>query len=178
MNTNGRTVELVAIAKIGRYRGTRGEVLIHPYFDLASESLGGIQIEISWPDGRSIETELSRLQQLSGKIVCQLKCSTSMADAKALVHGEILVRREDLRPLEDDEFFAGQLIGLTAVTTTGRKLGKITGFLVTGPSVLMQVDQEREYLIPFVREIVTEIDLERKKVTIDPPAGLLEINED
>lgn len=168
----------VCIAKIGRPRGIRGEVFLHQYFDLKTESLNGKEIQVHFPDGRILDTIIDKLWWHNKKAICHLKGISSMNEARELVHGEIVIERDQLNPLSGNEYYVEDLIGLEVLTVSNEALGRIMGFMESGASVLLKVNEEKEYLIPFVKEIVVEVAWEEEKIIIDPPPGLLEINED
>ncbi|MDH5589794.1 MAG: ribosome maturation factor RimM [Gemmatimonadota bacterium] len=82
----------------------------------------------------------------------------------------------ELAPLEEDEVFYHQLLGMRVVTVDGSEVGTVTEVFDTAPSDLIQVsDGEREVLIPFQRRIVTDVDIEAGVLVIDPPEGLLDL---
>ena len=178
MAENNPAEEMVSIAKIGRYRGNRGEVFIHPHFDLAAEALADVAIEIRWPKGKRFQqSRIERIWWQNKKAICKLQCSDSIEAARDLVHAEILVARHNLQPLEENQFFKSDLLGLDVQDTSGETLGKIEAIIDTKASSLLQLEGGK-ILIPMVPEIVLEIDLEQELITVDPPEGLLELNED
>lgn len=81
-------------------------------------------------------------------------------------------------PLEEGEFSSHQIRGLSVETKEGIKLGMIKEIMPAGGSeILIMEYMGREVLIPFVQGICREIDLEEKRIIIDPPKGLLDLNE-
>lgn len=81
-------------------------------------------------------------------------------------------------PLEEGEFSLHQIRGLSVETDEGIKLGLIKDIMPAGGSEILIMEYEgREVLIPFVKKICREIDLEEKKIIIDLPKGLLDLNE-
>jgi 16S rRNA processing protein RimM len=81
-------------------------------------------------------------------------------------------------PLEEGEFSSHQIRGLSVVTKEGKKLGLIKDIMPAGGSEILIMEYKgREVLIPFVQKICREIDLEEKRIIIDPPKGLLDLNE-
>jgi 16S rRNA processing protein RimM len=67
------------------------------------------------------------------------------------------------------------LIGLTAVTTGGEAIGTVTAVEEAGPQFLLVLDTARgEILIPFHRSLCPSLDLDARRVVIDPPEGLLD----
>ena len=78
--------------------------------------------------------------------------------------------------LEEDEFLIDELVGLDVVDSEGKKLGFIVGVSNNGASDLLSVKTKSKNisLVPFVKAIVTDVDLKGKKVTINNLEGLLE----
>ena len=70
------------------------------------------------------------------------------------------------------------MIGSGVETVSGRSLGVVKGLIPAGSSDLLVVEGSgKEYLIPFVEDICVEIDPDNRRIRIDPPEGLLELNE-
>ena len=76
---------------------------------------------------------------------------------------------------EDDGYYDHELIGLE-VRMDKARIGEVTGVMDTPNRKILEVDyQGREVLIPFVMDIVPEVDLEQGYLTITPPEGLLDV---
>jgi len=95
-----------------------------------------------------------------------------------LVGCDVWVPENDFGPLEEDQYYLHQLQGLSVKTQSGRKIGTVRDVLGEGGNeVLLVAGDEKEVLIPFVDRICIEVDLGKKEIVIDPPEGLLELNE-
>ena len=83
----------------------------------------------------------------------------------------------DELPEDPDEFYDHQLVGLSVRTVDGREVGTVAEMLHLPTQDLFAVKRPdgREVLIPFVEEIVPEVDLDERTVLVDPPPGLLEL---
>ena len=93
-----------------------------------------------------------------------------------LVGRELYVRRSQLPPLADDEFYWFDLIGLRVVTDEGLELGRLENIMETGSNDVYLVRAEgKEYLIPAIEEVVKAIDLDAGVMTISPLEGLLDL---
>ncbi|HWG65448.1 MAG TPA: ribosome maturation factor RimM [Streptosporangiaceae bacterium] len=79
-------------------------------------------------------------------------------------------------PEDPDEFNDHDLIGLAVVTTAGEPVGQVTDVRHHGQDLL--VIGSDGLLVPFVRDIVPEIDLPARRMVIDPPPGLLELGSE
>lgn len=89
---------------------------------------------------------------------------------------EITVPADALRPLEEDEFFLHELVGLEAWREGGDRIGAVIEVYDLGGQILLGVDvQGQERLVPFRPEMVRNVDRTAGRVWIDPPPGLLEL---
>lgn len=80
--------------------------------------------------------------------------------------------------LRENEYFSFQLVGCDVEKTDGEFIGKVSRtWLIPGNELLVVEGSKGEVLIPFHKDICLEINLTNKKIKIDPPPGLLEINE-
>jgi len=98
--------------------------------------------------------------------------------AEALRDVLLWVDSADVAPPEDpDEFRDHQLIGLVAVSPTGESLGEVTRIDHAPAADLLVLRRPigGTALVPFVKAIVTEVDLPGGRVVVDAPSGLLDL---
>lgn len=89
---------------------------------------------------------------------------------------EITVPPDAVRPLEENEFFLHDLVGLEAWREGGEQIGAVSEVYELGGRILLGVEvQGHERLVPFRPELVRSVDRESGRVWIDPPPGLLEL---
>ncbi len=98
----------------------------------------------------------------------------SISDAEKLAGAEVSIPFEQRAAISEDEVFQSDLIGCEVVDATGRALGLVTDFQDTGGTPLLQVGTD--LLIPFAKSICTEIDPANKKIVVNLPDGLLDLN--
>ncbi|MGH3738172.1 MAG: ribosome maturation factor RimM [Micromonosporaceae bacterium] len=81
------------------------------------------------------------------------------------------------QPQDPDEFHDHQLVGLAAVDTDGAPIGEVIAVEHAPAHELLVVRRSDggRALVPFVRAIVPEVDLDARRVVLTPPAGLLEL---
>jgi 16S rRNA processing protein RimM len=83
-----------------------------------------------------------------------------------------------LDPLDEGDYYIHQLLDCTVFTKSGERIGSVHDVLPIAENDLLVVKSgNREHLIPLTPTICFEIDLVKKTVTIDPPEGLLDLNE-
>jgi len=83
-------------------------------------------------------------------------------------------------PPAEDHFYADELQGSAVTTVGGRDVGRVADVWEVGASTLLVVDpgkDREEVLIPFNRTICVVIDPKAGRIVIDPPEGLLDLNE-
>ena len=167
--------ELVAIAKIIKPRGLRGELvaeLLTDFQDRFDELETVIAIK---PNGTRSELKIENFWFQKGRIVLKFEDVDSVETADELRNFEICVPESDTVELDEEEFFEWQLEGCEVVTIDGELIGAVRELLRTGGTEVLVVEKDgKEYLIPFAEAICTTVDVEKKKILVDPPEGLLE----
>ena len=101
-------------------------------------------------------------------------------EADNLKRYKLLVKNNDIPKLKDNEFHLNQLIDLEVKLNIENKLkviGKVVDLITENNNliVIRLNKNNRNVLIPFVKEIVTTIDKNKKYLIIDPPKGLLDL---
>jgi 16S rRNA processing protein RimM len=91
------------------------------------------------------------------------------------LRGQLLQVREDHAiPLEDDEYFLFQLIGLAVLSEDGELLGELVHVIETGANNVFVIDgSQGEILIPDIAEVVRDIDFDQGKMIVHMMPGLL-----
>ena len=172
----GQPDELVAVGRVGKAHGVRGEVFVEPWTDAPDERFSpGSQLTTEPADRGPLTVESAR--DHSGKLVVRFAGLEDRNGVEAL-RGTVLLVPAAARPvIEDpDEFYDTDLIGLAVRTVQGRQLGPVTDVLHSPAGSLLVIDVEgREVLVPFRTEFVPTVDLAAGIAEIDPPDGLLEL---
>jgi 16S rRNA processing protein RimM len=101
-----------------------------------------------------------------------------LAEADGLAGVTLYVPEEDLPPAGKEGFYDFQIIGCEVVDTNGGAIGTVTGLLPVGGRDLLVVDREgREVLIPFMESICLNVDAAARRIRVDLPDGLLDLND-
>jgi 16S rRNA processing protein RimM len=88
---------------------------------------------------------------------------------------EVEIAGTDLPPLEEGEYYAFELIGLTVVTTEGEELGVLEEVLDMPANDVYVVRKDgKEYLIPAIKEVIQEVDLSAGQMVIQVIEGMLD----
>jgi 16S rRNA processing protein RimM len=168
-------VQLV-VARIGRAHGLRGEVTVEVRTDEPELRLGPGAVLTTEPASTGpLTIETGRVH--SGRLLLRFAGVTDRTGADAL-RNTLLIAEIDPEELPDgdDEYYDHQLMDLDVVTEDGQEIGRITeiSHLPSQDLFIVERPDGSEVMIPFVEEIVVEIDLAEQKAVIAPPPGLVD----
>jgi 16S rRNA processing protein RimM len=167
--------DLVAIAKIARPHGLRGDVVADILTDFPErfDDLENVIGLSSVGERRELTIEKARFQK--DRLLLKLSGIDAVEEAEALRGFEICIPEAEAVELDADEFFDWQLAGCTVETIDNVTIGMVKELMRTGGTeVLVVAGADKEYLIPFAVSICIEVDVETKRIVIDPPEGLLD----
>lgn len=157
---------MVVMGRIATPYGVRGWVNILPdteYLDsLFDYPVWWINTANGWQEYPVEEAKVH-----SDHLVAKLQGIADRDLAFALKGKLIAVPREQLPEPEADEYYWSDLVGLEVSNTQGVAFGKIAGLFETGANDVMVVKGERERLIPFIDQVVLEVDLAARKILVD-----------
>jgi len=166
----------ITIGRIGPARGVRGDVFVEPWTD---------DPDVRFAPGSVLRTEPSEAGPLTvdvassagGKLVIRFSGVADRPSAEALRGVRLVIAESERPPLDDpDEYYASDLVGLDAFRTDGAPLGSVRDVVdIAGAYYLVLAIDARERLVPFVASIVPTVDLDARRVVIDPPPGLFEL---
>ena len=166
----------VVIARVIKPRGIRGEVACSIETDFPERFALLGEATVLMPDGTALKLTVEDHWFHKGRVVLKFEDYDSMTDAQKLVGARLMIPESGEAPPAEDEFFERHLIGLEAVTSDGRRLGHVTRLMRTGGTDLLVVENDgREQLIPFADEICIDVDVSAKRITVNPPEGLLDL---
>ncbi|MFG3284324.1 ribosome maturation factor RimM [Streptomyces sp. NPDC048111] len=166
----------LVVARIGRAHGIKGEVTVEVRTDEPELRLGpGAVLTTDPASAGPLTIETGRVH--SGRLLLRFEGVRDRTAAEAL-RNTLLIADVDPQALPDepDEYYDHQLMDLDVVLADGTEVGRITEITHLPSQDLFIVERPdgSEVMIPFVEQIVTEIDLEAQRAVIDPPPGLID----
>lgn len=169
----------LVVARIGRAHGIKGEVTVEVRTDEPELRLGpGAVLATDPPAAGPLTIETGRVH--SGRLLLRFEGVGDRNAAEALRNTLLIaeVDPEEL-PEEPDEYYDHQLMDLDVCLADGTVIGRITeiSHLPSQDLFIVERPDGREVMIPFVEEIVTQIDLVEQKAVVDPPPGLIDDSE-
>ncbi len=168
--------DLISIARIVRPQGNRGEVIAGLMTDFPERFARLDRVRVKRADGELLVLGLENSRLHKGRVVLKFAGCDDIDSAEELRDAVLVVTRDQVVELPEDTYYDFDLIGCEALTTDGRRLGRVAEVQRYGAAPLLAVqDGERELLIPFTLSICVEIDIAAKRIVVDPPEGLLDL---
>lgn len=174
----------VVVGRIGKPHGIRGEVTVDVRTDEPERRFAaGAVLQGKPPRGSAVSAGPVTVRSTrwhQGRLLAvfeEIPDRTAAESYRGLVlHATVAA---DESPDDPDEFYDHQLVGLTAVNLDGTELGEVTS-LVHGAQDLLVIrtPDRREALVPFVKELVPEVDLAGGRVVVADRPGLVTPLED
>ncbi len=176
----------VAVALLGRTRGNRGEItaealsskqeryqLLKNVFLLREGPAPG-RAGAGTLSGERFEVESAWFHQ--GVLILKFKGVDTISDAELLTGAEVRIPASERTQLEEGEFFHSDLVGCELMDRrTGEPLGRVTGWEDGGGSGLLVTDAG--WYVPFVRSICVEINPAARRIVVELPEGLKDLNQ-
>ena len=170
--------DMVVVGRIARSHGLRGQVAVTPETDFVAERFQSGATVWTRLAGREQELTIASARIQNGRPVIGFEGMSSVEAVERLAGLELRIPEASLRPLEPGRYYEYQLVGCTVETMEGGAIGAIVR-VESGPggSCLVVLGPRGEILVPLAAHIYVEVDLGGRRVRIDPPEGLLELNE-
>ncbi len=169
--------ELVAVARVAKPRGVRGEVAADLLTDFPERFKGLEELIAVFPGGGRRRLKLEGHWLHGDRVVLKLEGYDTPEAAAALAGCELAVPESEAVELAEGEFYDWQLEGCRVETVEGRAVGAVSEVLHTGgeaPVLVIRDEGGRENLVPLAESICVEVDVAARLIRVDAPEGLLE----
>lgn len=157
---------LICLGKIVGVWGVQGWVKIHAYTRRRADILE-YRHWLVGDGGNARRHTVDEGREQGRGLVAKLRELDDRDAAAALVGAPIHVSADQLPALNKGEYYWHQLEGLNVETLTGQPLGRVDYLFETGANDVMVVTGDRERLIPYVPEVVREVDLDAGLIRVD-----------
>jgi len=168
---------MVLVGRIARPHGIRGQVIVTPETDFVAERFQtGTTFWTRSPRGdEPLTVNSARLQ--NGRPVVGFEGFANIEEVERLTGLDLRIPEDALQPLAEGTYYVHDLVGCAVETIAGRRIGEVTRVEGgAGASVLTVDGPEGEVLVPLAADICVEVDIGARRIRIDPPEGLLELN--
>lgn len=166
--------EFIMVGKVVSTQGNKGEIKVLPLTDSTDrfKKLTSIFIRNNI-DRKTLKIEKIRIKE--NMVILKIENIENIKEAKMIVGSYLEVKRENAVKLPKGTYFVFEIIGLEVYNKNNIFLGKVDNVISTGSNdvyVVKSKDKE-ELFIPAIREVVKNIDLEKKRITINMVDGLI-----
>ena len=169
----------IAIARIARTRGNRGEVLADLHTDNPDRFDDLDEVWLEFNDDRRQAWTRKKLEDAwdhKGRKVLKFEGVNTISDAEFWVGCWVMIPAGQAAKLPEGTYFNHDLIGCAVSGTDGMPIGTVSEVLdIADNSQLVVRGGGREYMIPAVKSICVEISIPDKRIIIDPPEGLMDL---
>jgi len=168
----GMPGDFIAVGRVTTFQGNRGEVRVLPFTDSPEQFSPGSKLR-AIRKGVAKVLEVESVRRHKKFIIVKFAGIQCIDDAKLLRGALLEVAKSDLVTLPEGEYYVFQIEGLEVVTTEGRHVGKVVRVINGVAHDIYEVAcGQGKVLIPAVREIVKNIDLELGTMIVDLIPGL------
>ncbi len=175
--------EWLVVARVRRPRGRKGEVAAVTLTDFPERFATLRKVHIEVPGGVPEPAEITGSWWHRGTLILHFAGVDSITDAERLRGRAVLIPRGERARLGRNQYYLWELIGCAVVRGGGELVGTVTGIEPTGGVDLLKVRAEgasthaEDLLIPLAEEICIGIDVAARRIVIEPPEGLLDLNQ-
>jgi 16S rRNA processing protein RimM len=170
--------DLLLIGRVARAHGNKGQVIVNPETDFPDDRFAAGNTLIVEHAGTTTTRRIAAVRFQQGRPIIAFDGIATMNDAEALAGAELKVPAAELGPLPGGTFYRHDLVGCEVRDMAGAAIGRVTD--VEGPmeqSRLVVAGAKGELLIPMVEGICVAIDTAARVIVVDPPEGLIGVNE-
>jgi 16S rRNA processing protein RimM len=172
----------IAIGRILRPRGRKGEVAVEALTDFPGRFGTQHRVYIKSPGESQQQLDIADFWWHQDTLILRFAGVNSIDQAELLRGRLLLIPRSERTRLDPNRYYLWELVGCAVLRRGGAAVGTVADVELTGGVDLLRVRADgaapgtEDLLIPLAEEICTTIDVDGRRIVIDPPEGLLELN--
>ncbi|MDC3416417.1 ribosome maturation factor RimM [Aquibacillus salsiterrae] len=164
------------VGKVVNTHGIKGEVRVIRITDFEERFQVGQRLFLFTKDDEQFEVVVDGHRKHKNFDLLHFDSYHSVNDVEKFKEGMLKVSQDQLSSLDEDEFYYHEIIGCQVETTSGEVLGVVKEILSPGANDVWVVkrEQQKDLLIPYIEDVVTQVDVANSKIVIEPMEGLLD----
>ncbi len=165
------------MARVVKTQGRHGEVAVEVHSGIPDRLRAGVRVFGLTENDSRLELQIEDARPHKDWLVLKFAGVDSISDAESLVGSELQVPLSERAKLEPGAAFVSDLVGC-ALFDHGRELGLVSDVRFgAGEAPLLVIGEgKRELEIPYAQDFLVQVDLEQKRIEMNLPEGLLEVN--
>ena len=166
--------QLLRVGVITTTHGLRGEVKVYPTTESKERYLDLEEVVLRHGKEEKI-LRIEKVRFFKNLVIVKFEDYDRIEDVENFRQAELYVTRENAIPLEDGEYYIGDLIDMNVYLQNGEKFGTVTDVIQTGANdvYVINTKEYKEVLVPAIPLCIKEIDTEANKMIIELLPGLL-----
>ncbi len=166
--------EFITIGKVVSTQSNKGEVNVLPLTDSTDRFKNLDTVFLRNSNGLTT-LNIEKIRIKGNTVILKLKDIENIQEAKMIVSSFLEVEREKAVKLPKDAYFVFEIIGLEVYDENNIFLGKVENVISTGSNdvYIVKDKNKKELFIPAIREVVKNINLEKKRITVKMVDGLI-----
>ena len=171
--------DLIKIGRIVGTHGYKGTVKVEPLTDFPQRFKNLKQVKLS--QGNNVcELSVENCSMHQGRLLMKFAGIDTIDEASKYRNAFLNIAADELYPLPDGYYYHFQLIGMKVYDMEIGYIGQLIDILETGANdvYVVKSDSYGEVLIPAVKEVIMEVDLDQQTIGVKLLPGLLEINSE
>ncbi|GAA0445322.1 ribosome maturation factor RimM [Lentibacillus halophilus] len=168
--------QMLNVGKIINTHGVQGEVKVQRITDFDDRFDIGNQLVLVNEDSQELVLTIDGHRIHKGFDLIHFKGYDTINDVEWFKGKHLQISENQLTELDENEYYYHEIIGCSAYLTDGSYLGSIKEILSPGANDVWVVKREqgKDVLVPYIENIVQEVDVAAQKVVIEPMEGLLD----
>ena len=172
----------LVVGHLNKPHGTKGELFVWPLTDYPEGIFApGVVLRMGPEDAQEPDPDMppltiEKVRPFRRGYIVAFRGVVDRSGSERLRGNYLFESFDALEPLAEGEVFYHQLLGMEVFTTDGERIGEIAEVYEVRPADLLEVRRpEGVLMVPFLDHIVVNVDIEARRLTIDPPVGLLDL---
>jgi 16S rRNA processing protein RimM len=171
--------EWLVVGRVAKPHGVHGDILVKVLTDFPERLADGVRFGIGDDDPPSQFHEAHRVRYHKGRWLISVDGIRDREGVDQWRGKLLFLPEQSLDELPPGYYYEHHLVGLVCRSAAGEEFGKVVGIDTETQQTRLLVRRERrEFQVPYVPEIVREVDLEAGVMILDPPKGLLDDDAD
>ncbi len=173
--------ENLVVGHLNKAHGTKGEIFIWPLTDHPESTFApGVDLYLGDANGDlstdqpTLRIDVSRAYRRG--FLVRFEGIHDRKGVEDLLGRYVLRAMDQIDALEEGETFYHDLLGMEVVTVEGERVGEVIEIYELKPADLLEIrGPEKDFMVPYIAEMIRSVSVADNRIVLDPPPGLLEI---
>ena len=171
----------LVVGHLNKAHGTKGEIFVWPLTDHPESTFApGVVLYLGDENGdlpnHTLTLRIEESRAYRRGFLVRFEGVHDRSGGKDLLGRYVMRGMEQIEELGEGETFYHDLLGMEVVTVDGELVGEVIEIYELKPADLLEVrGPEKDFMIPYIAEMVQSVSVADNRIVLDPPPGLLEV---